>query len=134
MLISPKYHCELAGEGIEYDWGIVKKYYRNIPLEEKLTKKKFHDCVRQAIQFIPQSTSQLFSAKARRYMMTYQHIVKEEITHANIQKFIQKCKSHRSVSDQDTGFIDMVWRDCIGIKEGKLIVWTTNALIKPRTH
>ena len=22
LLISPKYHCEIAGEGIEYDWGI----------------------------------------------------------------------------------------------------------------
>ena len=29
MLISPKYHCEIAGEGIEYNWGICKKHYRN---------------------------------------------------------------------------------------------------------
>jgi len=28
LLISPKYHCKLAGEGIEYAWGLFKKYYR----------------------------------------------------------------------------------------------------------
>ena len=27
LLISPKYHCELAGDGVEYVWGLVKKYY-----------------------------------------------------------------------------------------------------------
>ena len=41
MLITPKYHCEIAGEGIEYNWGIAKIFYRNIPLVEKLTKPFF---------------------------------------------------------------------------------------------
>ena len=25
VIFSPKYHCELAGEGIEYAWGLIKK-------------------------------------------------------------------------------------------------------------
>ena len=35
ILTSPKYHCEIAGEGIELNWGYMKKGYCNIPLEEK---------------------------------------------------------------------------------------------------
>ena len=25
LLVSPKYHCKLAGEGIEYMWAVMKK-------------------------------------------------------------------------------------------------------------
>ena len=39
ILTSPKYHCEIAGEGIELNWGFMKKVYRNIPLDEKKKQK-----------------------------------------------------------------------------------------------
>jgi len=32
---TPKFHCEMAGEGIEYNWAIGKKKYRSIPLIHK---------------------------------------------------------------------------------------------------
>jgi len=32
---SPKFHCELAGEGIEYAWSCAKNYYRWLLLEKK---------------------------------------------------------------------------------------------------
>ena len=36
MMSTPKYHCELAGEGIEYAWGFIKSRYRCIlPLSQK---------------------------------------------------------------------------------------------------
>ena len=38
VLVSPKYHYELAGEGVEYVWAVLKKYYCSKPLEEKNTK------------------------------------------------------------------------------------------------
>ena len=25
IIVSPKYHCELAGDGIEYAWGLMKR-------------------------------------------------------------------------------------------------------------
>ena len=28
IIIPPKYYCELAGEGIEYAWGAMKRYFR----------------------------------------------------------------------------------------------------------
>ncbi len=36
---TPKCHCELAGEGIEYAWGCSKNYYHRLPLKEKNQKK-----------------------------------------------------------------------------------------------
>jgi len=46
---TPKYHCELAGEGIEYIWGYMKWIYRRIKKEKKSTKKMFEDCVKQLV-------------------------------------------------------------------------------------
>ena len=28
--INTKYHCELAGEGIEYAWGLIKREFRDL--------------------------------------------------------------------------------------------------------
>ena len=35
LLFTPKYHCKLAGEGIEYSWGGAKCIYRRYPMSEK---------------------------------------------------------------------------------------------------
>jgi hypothetical protein len=35
ILFTPKYHCELAGEGIEYCWGATKQIFRKLPLKKK---------------------------------------------------------------------------------------------------
>ena len=41
ILSSPKYHPELAGEGIEYCWGVSKGWYRKQKLEDKQNKSLF---------------------------------------------------------------------------------------------
>ena len=43
---SPKCHCEVAGEGIEYTWAFAKNHYRRILLEQKRGKEKFMNSVR----------------------------------------------------------------------------------------
>ena len=45
---TPKCHPEIAGEGIEYDWGCGKGYYRRLPLAAKKTKTKFRESVKKA--------------------------------------------------------------------------------------
>ena len=35
LLVSPKYHCEIAGEGIEYVWGLIKRWFRDISMKDK---------------------------------------------------------------------------------------------------
>ena len=38
---TPKYHCELVGEGIEYFWGNAKMQFRGFKPSEKGTKAQF---------------------------------------------------------------------------------------------
>jgi hypothetical protein len=38
---TPKCHCEMAGKGIEYSWGIRKNSYRRLTIADKKTKEKF---------------------------------------------------------------------------------------------
>ncbi len=46
---TPKCHCELAGEGIEYSWGCAKNFYRQQPIREKRKKENFRNTVRTCI-------------------------------------------------------------------------------------
>ena len=41
VIISPKFHAKLAGEGIEYSWDISKALYRRKPLHSKRSKESF---------------------------------------------------------------------------------------------
>ncbi len=62
LLVSLKYHCELAGKGVEYVWLVMKKHYHCKPLEEKNTKKKFEKVVREAAECAKKSSVELFAA------------------------------------------------------------------------
>jgi hypothetical protein len=46
---TPKCHPEIAGEGIEYDWGCAKGVYRHLPISQKKTKEKFRGSVRKCM-------------------------------------------------------------------------------------
>ena len=41
LLVSPEYHCELVGRGVESVCAIMKVYYGNRDLNEKNTKNEF---------------------------------------------------------------------------------------------
>ena len=79
LLVSPKYHCELAGEGVEYVWAVMKKYYQSKPLEEKNTKQKFEKVVREAVECVRDTSVEKFSARCRRYMMAYLNLKKKGV-------------------------------------------------------
>ena len=74
MLTSPKYHCELAGEGVEYAWGFMKRNFRNYSLNDKNTKEKFNKAVRDSVELVSVQNVSKFSGRCRRYMMTYLNI------------------------------------------------------------
>jgi hypothetical protein len=40
VILTPKYHAELAGKGFEYMWACSKKHYRNLSLKEKTNLQK----------------------------------------------------------------------------------------------
>ena len=122
ILVTPKYHCELAGEGIEYGWGFAKKCYRNLPQADKRTKEKFHQSVMECLQRVTPDHCRRFSGRARRYMIAYQHFasrsdqdsVSEKTTYSEIEKFVKKCKTHRNIIDQEAGYISQLWKQSIG--------------------
>ena len=48
VIISPKFHAEMAGEGIEYSWGVSKCVYRGMPLaDSKKGKASFKALVNE---------------------------------------------------------------------------------------
>ena len=73
VIFSPKYHCELAGEGIEYAWGFAKCLYRRIPLIKKKSLANFLKCVNYSLsrELMTKERIRRFSRRARRYISTY---------------------------------------------------------------
>jgi hypothetical protein len=45
VIILPKFHAELAGEGIAYSWGVTKGLYRQKPLHSERSKEAFKGLV-----------------------------------------------------------------------------------------
>jgi hypothetical protein len=48
LMFTPKYHCEMAGEGIEYAWGLIKRKFRALPLRARITAAKFKEAATAA--------------------------------------------------------------------------------------
>ena len=115
LLTSPKYHCELAGEGVEYAWGLSKRFYRSIEIGKKRTKEDFQNIVRKSIEFVKQEHIERFAAKCRRYMMAYNAYDKKNdpLTYKLIKRFVRISKTHRNIADQDKAFIEKAWKDAI---------------------
>ncbi len=83
-LLTPKYHCELAGEGIEFAWGVAKARYRAASMEEKRSVPAFRNLVRRCLSRtdggLPVRLIRRFSVKARAYICAYYAY---ETTHEN---------------------------------------------------
>ena len=117
---SPKCHPEIAGEGIEYCWGLSKLWYCNASIDCKKTKEKFWKLVREATD----TTSVLHidrvrscSKKACYYMKLYAAFkdIGSDGTHIDMpdkhsimesamelySKLTKKGKTHRSVLDRN---------------------------------
>ncbi len=75
---SPKCHCELAGEGIEYAWGCTKDYYRWLLLEKKKGRDNFTASVRESISRnnVTRLRVKNFTKSARHYVAGY-HILQQ---------------------------------------------------------
>ncbi len=70
---TPKCHCELAGEGIEYSWGCAENEYHRQPLSAKKKKETFREMFRKSIakDVLTKERVRLFSKRAREYMCAY---------------------------------------------------------------
>ena len=130
---TPKCHPEIAGEGIEYDWGCGKGFYCRLPLSAKKTKNKFRESVKKSLDrntVLTVLRRRLFSKRACEYMVAYSILdnndnnseeevvglvggggdnepeTKPHMTAYLIEKIVKQYKSHRSAADFDAGFIN----------------------------
>ncbi len=77
IMFSPKkYHCEIAGDDIEYLWGHGKLKYGRVPMNKKKTKKDFESFVKKIFssETIPPILVRKFSRRACQYICAYYHL------------------------------------------------------------
>lgn len=94
---SPKFHCELAGEGIEYDWAFCKAKYRCRPLAEKRSRASFQTLVRELTSHdgVPVAKTKRSSARARSYISGYYNI------HYNNRSLLREETTASALTDLD---------------------------------
>jgi hypothetical protein len=100
---TPKGHCELAGIGIEYNWGKMKKFYRR---ENKPTgPDDFYGLVVRSMsrEVVPVLSSRRFARKARAYKRAYRSGESNE--HADLEAMVKSFKTHRNALDFAGAFV-----------------------------
>jgi len=125
---TPKCHCKLAEEGIEYAWGCAKNYYRQQPMKEKRGTETFRETVRKcfAREVITTERVRLFSRRARAYILAYHKIRQDQLTGSssssldldssaaaspvNVEKLLKKFKTHRCAMDFDSAFCSAIFK------------------------
>ena len=77
VLLTPKFHAELAGEGVEFSWGHAKAFYRRVPVSQKRGRENFKQLVRDSTcpsKELTKERMEKFAARARAYICTYHHL------------------------------------------------------------
>ena len=100
-LFSSKGHPEIAGAGIEYDWGVSKKSYRK---ENNHIAKFCERDVRPSLKNIDLPMAYNTSRRARSYMAAYLDDCSE--SQLLIEKFVKIHKCHRNILDQETKYLE----------------------------
>jgi len=128
---TPKYHAELAGEGIEYSWGYAKNAYRRAPLSQKKGRNNFIPLVEKCCDPVHEITIKLvrsMAKRARAYICTYFHLAQtnripigapteqemqqnkniaheQKLLFKEIEGLAYRFRTHRCTLDFDGGFI-----------------------------
>ena len=116
LILSPKYHPELAGVGIEYCWGQSKYRFRNRYNDQEAKNLKANVLATFDPNQLTPEVSLAYARKTRDYRMTYKTIMTEKIgtvntNKGNIEKIRKNHKCHRNILDQEIGFIRNVLKE-----------------------
>jgi hypothetical protein len=71
---SPKYHCAITGEGIEFCWGFAKKLQRRLPIKDRRKVEGFIKSVKCCLKRVTPVRTRQFARRARKYMLAYHQI------------------------------------------------------------
>jgi hypothetical protein len=128
VIATTKFHAEMAGEGIEYLWGVAKSWYRSKPLEAKRKKASFLQLVRDCLDpaLLNKEKVRSFSKRARSYICAYfefEHtrnnnnnnlaLISCAIEYEKIEQMVQNFRTHRCAFDFDRKFCDAHVKDII---------------------
>ena len=135
VVFTPKFHCEFAGEEIEYNWAHAKAKMRATPLREKKGRANFMKLVNKCIcpeTVLTKERISKFAARARAYICTYYHLSREEeaaadeildtapseytsqkqqLLYKEIERLMKKFKTHRCALDFDQSFVKAELRE-----------------------
>ena len=103
VLFTSKGHPEIAGAGIEYDWGVSKKFFRR---DTNHIARDHEAHVRSSSSKVTLQVAKNTSRKARSYMQAYANTYGG--SHVLIEKFVQIRKCHRNILDQETAYLERV--------------------------
>ena len=109
-MLSPKFHPEVAGVGIEYSWGMSKLKFRREINDEipKNLHKNIVACMNtDTILTLPRIRR--FARRTRDYCRAYLKLEKDAKgadSKDTIEKMRKTCKAHRNIIDMEPGFID----------------------------
>ena len=142
---SPKYHCDISGEGIEYSWVNSKYEYQQIKSSDKRFKRQFHKRVKECLSrgYLDKKRVRINSRRAREYTVAYFILSLEQngeegksefdlneikpcaVPASKIEQMKQKVRTHRSAFDFDTSFCKVIINhvhgevECVGPKNRK---------------
>ena len=109
-MLSPKFHPEVAGVGIEYSWGMSKLKLRrelNDEIPRHLHQNIVSSMFRETILTLPRLRR--FARRTRDYCRAYLKLENDAAgaeSKDRIEKMRKTCKAHRNIIDMEPGFID----------------------------
>ena len=115
VFFTPKYHCKLAGYGIELAWGYSKHYYQcMIPAEKK--KNEFDASVREALSINTLEICCKFNNHVGKYRLAYKHFENKDNkrSYQAIKCFVKQYKTHWSSADAEAGYINSLIKETFG--------------------
>ena len=128
VILTPKFHCEIAGEGIEYNRAHAKAKMRAAPIREKKGRANFIELVNKCLcpaTVLTRTRVSKLAARARAYICTYYHLShqqegedvavaddntfytahKQQLLFKEIERLMKKFRTHRCALDFDQGFV-----------------------------
>jgi hypothetical protein len=100
LLMSPRCHPELAGQGIEYCWGAAKLFYRR---HNDCKTAHMHANVVASLQSVTLAQARKFARRARSYRRTLAD--PQNDCFQLIEKTIKVYRTHRDAGKFDCQFI-----------------------------
>ena len=108
LVMSPKYHPEVAGEGVEYNLGYMKIGYRR--KFNDLKPKHLQANVERAVASVTLDLVRKFARRARDYMRAYRD-PSNPMLHQDIEVMLKEIKTHRNIAELDGAFFNRLWAE-----------------------